>query len=114
MNGVMPLTVFGFISSLLTIGMIYYTLKIVMAFRENTELAATKMVLHEEILGSFQALSVSSMVFAFLSYIGSMALVLDFHMVTYLSEIGGLAMMLGFIYFQKIIAEAVSAVKKED
>lgn len=103
-----PLTVFGAAASLATLAMLYYNYKVLKAFRENRDLAATKMILKDEVPEAFRNLSIAALIFSLGSVTGAISLLIDVEVLSYFSEIGGLAMITGFLLFMRKIAEAVN------
>lgn len=101
----LDLIVFGSISAVLTAGMIFYTYRTYSHFRENDELAATKLAIKDGVPGAFKALSAASFLFSVLALAGVISLALGEGSFQYLSEVGGFIMMIGFIYFQKKVSE---------
>lgn len=109
-----PLAVFGAVASVATLAMLYYNYKVVKAFRENKDLAATKMILKDEVPKAFRNLSIAALIFSAGSLVGAFSLLTDISALSYFSEIGGLAMITGFLLFMREIFRAVAQVKEEE
>lgn len=109
-----PLLVFGLVASMMTSMMIYYNFRVLQAFRENRDLAATKMILKEEVPQAFKYLSVSAMIFSSGAIIGTVSLTTGIEALSYFSEIGGIALIIGFTFFMKKISDSVTEVRKTE
>lgn len=109
-----PLLIFGLVASTVTGLMIYYNFRVLQAFREDRDLAATKMILKEEVPEAFKYLSISAMIFSVGAIIGTVSLATGIEALSYFSEIGGIALIIGFTAFMKRISDAVTEVRKNE
>lgn len=106
---------FGVIAASVTSIIVYYSYRAVQSFRDDAELASTKLALRDEADEAYRILAGAAMVFSTLTLIGAFGLAIDgFGKLQYLSEVGGIVFMLGMVIFHKKIAKATEKVEKEE
>lgn len=108
------ITLFASVSAVISLAIYYYNYKIVKQFREEEELAATKMVIKEGVPGAFMALSIASLFFSLGSFLGATTIIAEISLFDYFSELGVLTMLSGLLVFMKRISDAVEERSEED
>lgn len=107
--------IFGAISTLISATTVYYNYRIVKKFSENSKLAATKLVLKDEVRSAYSILAFTAMIFSTLTVAGAYALGIEgFDNFQYLSEIGGIIFMIGLLAFHRKISFAVEVEEDEE
>lgn len=107
-----PLTVFGLLAAVTTAAILYYNYKVLKAFWDDRDLAATKLVLKDGVPEAFRNLSAAATIFSAGSLVGAFALLEQNEALSYFSELGGITMIIGFVLFMRKISQVVHEEKE--
>ncbi len=110
----LDIIIFGLVATAVSSLIVYYSYKGFNNFRDNAELASTKLALKEEATDAYSVLAGTAMVFSTFTLIGAYALVNEsLGKLQYFSEVGGVVFMVGLIYFHMKISQATHEVNEE-
>ncbi len=111
----LDIIIFGLAATIVASLIVYYSYKAFSNFRDNSELASTKLALKDEAVEAYKVLAYTAMIFSTFTLIGAYALANEgLGALQYMSEVGGIVFMAGLVYFHMKISEATHEVNEDE